>query len=136
MRNRDPGRASSAPPRREGGDRDWSVVVEDGRAKTNEPVSSAVAEPESTTLRHEPHEPPRQHLPNKLFEKRTKVHNKRIDGPFRRFKLRDWVFNVQYIAIRYTLPAPPCFNFTVCQQGRVRFAVMDDRRYIAIQQKR
>ena len=101
MRNRDPGRASSAPPRREGEQRDWSVVVEDGRAKTNEPVSSAVAEPEATTLRHEPHEPPRQQLPNKLFEKRTKVHNKRIDGPFRRFK---WAVMFITLAIYYATP--------------------------------
>ena len=101
MKNRDPGRASSAPPRREGEERDWSVVVEDGRAKTNEPVSSAVAEPEATTLRHEPHEPPRQQLPTKLFEKRTKVHNKRIDGPFRRFK---WFVMFVTLAINYGTP--------------------------------
>ena len=101
MKNRDPGRASSAPPRREGEERDWSVVVEDGRAKTNEPVSSAVAEPEATTLRHEPHEPPRQQLPTKLFEKRTKVHNKRIDGPFRRFK---WFVMFVTLAIYYGTP--------------------------------
>jgi len=101
MKNRDPGRASSAPPRREGEERDWSVVVEDGRAKTSEPVSSAVAEPEATTLRHEPHEPPRQQLPTKLFEKRTKVHNKRIDGPFRRFK---WFVMFVTLAIYYGTP--------------------------------
>ena len=101
MKNRDPGRASSAPPRREGEERDWSVVVEDGRAKTNEPVSSAVAEPEATTLRHEPHEPPRQQLPTKLFEKRTKVHNERIDGPFRRFK---WFVMFVTLAIYYGTP--------------------------------
>ena len=101
MKNRDPSRASSAPPRREGEERDWSVVVEDGRAKTNEPVSSAVAEPEATTLRHEPHEPPRQHLPTKLFEKRTKVHNKRIDGPFRRFK---WFVMFVTLAVYYGTP--------------------------------
>ena len=98
MKNRDPGRASSAPPRREGEERDWSVVVEDGRAKTSEPVSSAVAEPEATTLRHEP---PRQQLPTKLFEKRTKVHNKRIDGPFRRFK---WFVMFVTLAIYYGTP--------------------------------
>ena len=101
MKNRDPGRASSAPSRREGEERDWSVVVEDGRAKTNEPVSSAVAEPEATTLRHEPHEPPRHQLPTKLFEKRTKVHNKRIDGPFRRFK---WFVMFVTLAIYYGTP--------------------------------
>ena len=101
MKNRDPGRASSAPPRREGEERDWSVVVEDGRAKTSEPVSSAVAEPEATTLRHDTHEPPRQPLPTKLFEKRTKVHNKRIDGPFRRFK---WFVMFVTLAIYYGTP--------------------------------
>lgn len=101
MTNRDPGRASGVPPRREGEGRDWSVVVEDGTAKTNEPVSSAVADPEATTLRHEPHEPPRQHLPAKLFEKRTKVHNKRIDGPFRRFK---WFVMFVTLAIYYGTP--------------------------------
>ena len=101
MKNRDPGRASSAPPRREGEERDWSVVVEDGRAKTSEPVSSAVAEPEATTLRHDTHEPPRQQLPTKLFEKRTKVHNKRIDGPFRRFK---WFVMFVTLAIYYGTP--------------------------------
>ena len=101
MKNRDPGRASSAPSRREGEERDWSVVVEDGRAKTSEPVSSAVAEPEATTLRHEPHEPPRHQLPTKLFEKRTKVHNKRIDGPFRRFK---WFVMFVTLAIYYGTP--------------------------------
>ncbi|RAX29504.1 UNVERIFIED_CONTAM: cytochrome c oxidase accessory protein CcoG, partial [Escherichia coli] len=77
----------SNPDEREPGNgRDWSVVVEDGVAKTNEPVSSAVAAPEATTRRHEPHEPPRTHLREKLYEKRVAVHNKRIDGPFRRFK--------------------------------------------------
>ena len=69
-----------------GGGRDWSVVVEDGVAKTNKPVSSAVAEPEAATRRHEPHEPSREHLPERLYEPRKAVHNKRIDGPFRRFK--------------------------------------------------
>lgn len=101
MPNRDPSRASSAPPRREDDDIDPSIVVEDGRVKTNEPVSSAVAEPEATTLRHEPHEPPRQHLPTKLFEKRTKVHNKRVDGPFRRFK---WLVMFVTLAIYYGTP--------------------------------
>ena len=101
MKNRDPGRASSAPPRREGEQRDWSVVVEGGRAKSNEPVSGAVADPEATTLRHEPHEPPRQPLPSKLFEKLTKVHNKRIDGPFRRFK---WFVMFVTLAIYYGTP--------------------------------
>ncbi len=87
--------------RKPGDDRDWSVVVEDGVAKTNEPVSSAVAEPEATTRRHEPHEPERAHLPEKLYEKRAVVHNKRIDGPFRRFK---WLVMVVTLAIYYVTP--------------------------------
>jgi cytochrome c oxidase accessory protein FixG len=101
MKSRDPGRASSIPPRREGEERGRSRVVEDGTVKTDGPVSSAVAEPEATTLRHEPHEPPRQHLPTKLFEKRTKVHNKRVDGPFRRFK---WFVMFVTLAIYYGTP--------------------------------
>ena len=67
-------------------DRDWSVVLKDGVAKTNEPVSSATASTGAPTHRHEPHEPPRTQMPEKLYEKRKAVHNKRIDGPFRRFK--------------------------------------------------
>ena len=67
MRNREDGRAGAAKPRREG-QGDIDLLIEDGIAKPNEPVSSAVAEPKATTLRHEPHEPPRQHLPTKLFE--------------------------------------------------------------------
>ena len=83
------------------GERDWSVVVEDGIAKSNEPVSSAVAEPEAATLRHEPHEPPRTSLEEKLYEPRKQVHNKRIDGPFRRFK---WFVMVVTLAIYYVTP--------------------------------
>ena len=55
-----------------------NAVVKDGVVKTNEPVSSAVAEPADTTTRHEPHEPPRTTLPEKFFEARKKVHNRRI----------------------------------------------------------
>ena len=81
--------------------RDWSVVVEDGVAKTNEPVSSAIASPEDATRRHEPNEPPRQNLPEKLYEARKAVHNKRIDGPFRRFK---WLVMLVTLAIYYGTP--------------------------------
>ncbi|MDT0574945.1 cytochrome c oxidase accessory protein CcoG [Croceicoccus sp. F390] len=77
------------------------TVVEDGVVKTNKPVSSATAEPEATTRRHEPHEPPREHLPEKLFEKHTKVHNKRIDGRFRRFK---WFVMLVTLGIYYITP--------------------------------
>ena len=55
-------------------------IIDDGVAKTNEPVSLTVSEPDAGTRRHEPHEPGREHLPAKLFEKRKTVHNKRIDG--------------------------------------------------------
>ncbi len=87
--------------RNPGGDRDWSVVVEDGIAKTNDPVSSAVAEPAAATRRHELHEPAREELPQRLYEKREFVHNKRIDGPFRRFK---WLVMVVTLAIYYVTP--------------------------------
>jgi len=82
-------------------ERDWAVTVEDGIAKSNQPVSSAVAEPDATTLRHEPHEPIRTHLPEKLFEKRKQVHNKRIDGRFRRFK---WFVMLITLTIYYGTP--------------------------------
>jgi cytochrome c oxidase accessory protein FixG len=76
-------------------------VIEDEVVKTEQPVSSAIAEPEAATHRHEPHEPPRQHLPGKLFEKRRRVHNKRIDGPFRRFK---WLMMLVTLSIYYVTP--------------------------------
>ena len=82
-------------------ERDRSVVVEDGLAKTNEPVSSAVAEPGAAARRHEPHEPPRQHLQEKLYKPREPVHNKRIDGPFRRFK---WFVMLVTLGIYYVTP--------------------------------
>ncbi|WP_412071331.1 cytochrome c oxidase accessory protein CcoG [Qipengyuania sp. SS22] len=83
------------------GERDWSVVVEDGIAKSNEPVSSAVADPAATMRRHEPHEPAREHLPERLYEPRKAVHNKRIDGPFRRFK---WLVMLVTLGIYYATP--------------------------------
>ena len=86
---------------RSGGDRDWSVVVEDGIAKSNEPVSSAVADPAATTRRHEPHEPPRQPLPEKLYKPREPVHNKRVRGPFRTFK---WLVMLVTLGIYYVTP--------------------------------
>ena len=76
-------------------------VAKDGVIKTNDPVSLTVAEADAGAQRHEPHEPPRQHLPEKLFEKRKKVHNKRIDGPFRRFK---WLVMAVTLAIYYGTP--------------------------------
>ncbi|MDP7325768.1 MAG: cytochrome c oxidase accessory protein CcoG, partial [Qipengyuania citrea] len=83
------------------GERDWSVVVEDGIAKSNQPVSSAIADPAATTRRHEPHEPAREHLPERLYEPRKAVHNKRIDGPFRRFK---WLVMLVTLGIYYVTP--------------------------------
>src|SRR5690606_13291499 len=72
-------------------------VVEDGVVKTDDPISLTVAAPDAGARRHAPHEPPRQHL----FEKRKKVHNKRIDGPFRRFK---WLVMFVTLAIYYGTP--------------------------------
>ena len=83
------------------GHRDDAVLVKDGIARTNRPVSSAVADPGAATHRHEPHEPERTHLPEKLYEKRQAVHNKRIDGPFRRFK---WAMMIVTLAIYYVTP--------------------------------
>ena len=76
-------------------------VGQDGVIKTNDPVSLTVADADAGARRHEPHEPPRRHLPEKLFEKRRQVHNKRIDGPFRRFK---WLMMVVTLAIYYGTP--------------------------------
>ncbi|MBX7535337.1 cytochrome c oxidase accessory protein CcoG [Qipengyuania sp. GH1] len=81
--------------------RDWSVIVESGVAKTNRPVSSAVAGREAATRRHEPHEPARENLPQKLYEPRRQVHNKRVDGPFRRFK---WLMMLVTLSIYYVTP--------------------------------
>ena len=75
--------------------------IEDGVAKTNEPVSLTVAKPTAGTQRHEPHEPPREHLSGKFFEKHKTVHNRRIDGPFRRFK---WLVMFVTLAIYYGTP--------------------------------
>ncbi|GGC28069.1 cytochrome c oxidase accessory protein CcoG [Novosphingobium marinum] len=77
------------------------TLVKDGVEKSVDPVSSAVAVPEAATRRHEPGEPARVHLPEKLYEKRKAVHNKRIDGPFRRFK---WAVMVLTLAIYYVTP--------------------------------
>ncbi|ALE15668.1 Type cbb3 cytochrome oxidase biogenesis protein CcoG, involved in Cu oxidation [Altererythrobacter epoxidivorans] len=97
----DPDGREPADGRKPGDDRNWTVVVEGGVAKTNDPVSSAVAEPGAATNRHEPHEPPRTTLPETLYEKRKQVHNKRIDGPFRRFK---WFVMLVTLSIYYVTP--------------------------------
>jgi cytochrome c oxidase accessory protein FixG len=72
-------------------------IVEEAVIKTDEPVSLTVASPEAGTRRHEPHEPPRV----KLFETHRTVHNRRIDGPFRRFK---WLIMAVTLAIYYGTP--------------------------------
>ncbi len=63
--------------------------------------SSATAAPEAATQRHTAHEPSRIPLPGKLYESRKTVHNKRIDGPFRRFK---WLVMAITLAIYYVTP--------------------------------
>lgn len=78
--------------------RDPAVVLEDGIAEPNETVVGAIAEPRASTPRHEPRP---THRPGKLFEKRRQVHNKRIDGPFRRFK---WFIMAVTMAIYYGTP--------------------------------
>ncbi len=82
-------------------DKDPEAHVIDGVVKTDSPVSSAVASPDAATHRHEPHEPRREHLPQKLYEPRRAVHNRRIDGPFRRFK---WAMMAITLAIYYVTP--------------------------------
>ena len=59
-------------------------------------LSSAEAAPIAATQRHAPGQPP-----PKLYEKRKAVHNKRIDGPFRRFK---WAIMVVTLTIYYVTP--------------------------------
>jgi cytochrome c oxidase accessory protein FixG len=76
-------------------------ATENGVDKPDQPVSLTVARPDAGNRRHEPHEPPRQPLPVKFFEARTKVHNKRIDGPFRRFK---WLVMLVTLTIYYATP--------------------------------
>jgi cytochrome c oxidase accessory protein FixG len=63
-------------------------------AKPDQPVSLTVAEPDTGNLRHEPHEPPRQDLPEKLFEKRRAVFPQPASGFYR---------NVKYLVMLITL---------------------------------
>ena len=72
-----------------------------GAGKSDRWLSAAVAKPETTTKRHAHNEPEREELPVKLFEKRKAVHNKRIDGPFRRFK---WLMMIVTLVIYYATP--------------------------------
>ncbi len=69
----------------EAGGRDW------GKA-----LPSAKADPIAATARHAPSQPPPE-----LYEKRKSVHNKRIDGPFRRFK---WLVMFVTLTIYYVTP--------------------------------
>lgn len=50
---------------------------------------------------NKPSKLPTGHVPEKLYEARKAVHNKRIDGPFRRFK---WFVMVVTLAIYYGTP--------------------------------
>ena len=70
------------------------LVDVDTSAKPDKPVSLTVAEPDTGNLRHEPHEPPRQSLPEKLFEKRRAVFPQAVRGFYR---------NVKYAVMLITL---------------------------------
>ena len=72
-----------------------------GRHDTDGSHSSADARPEAATRRHAPREPAPASMPDKLYEKTKTVHNKRIDGPFRRFK---WLVMAVTLAIYYLTP--------------------------------
>ncbi|MBD2841062.1 cytochrome c oxidase accessory protein CcoG [Erythrobacter rubeus] len=61
----------------------------------------AEAEPIAATQRHAPKQPAPASVPEKLYEKSPTVHNKRIDGPFRRFK---WAVMIVTLAIYYGTP--------------------------------
>jgi len=72
-------------------DRDGPVKRDWGGA-----LDAADADPVAATQRHAPSQPPLE-----LYEKRKAVHNKRIDGPFRRFK---WFVMLVTLAIYYVTP--------------------------------
>ncbi|MEM7688469.1 MAG: cytochrome c oxidase accessory protein CcoG [Pseudomonadota bacterium] len=59
-------------------------------------LDASEAQPIAATQRHAPSQPP-----IKLYEARKAVHNKRIDGPFRRFK---WAIMAVTLAIYYVTP--------------------------------
>ncbi|MEO1967166.1 MAG: cytochrome c oxidase accessory protein CcoG [Sphingomonadaceae bacterium] len=65
------------------------------------PATGTLADLKAATRRHQPKEPAREHLPERLYEKREFVHNKRIDGRFRRFK---WFVMFVTLAIYYGTP--------------------------------
>ena len=66
------------------GGRDWGAALGPGSQSQKEAASQGQAPP-----------------PLKLYEKRKSVHNKRIDGPFRRFK---WLVMLVTLAIYYVTP--------------------------------
>jgi cytochrome c oxidase accessory protein FixG len=70
------------------------TVLESGSARPGEQVRAAIANVNADGLQPEPARP-------RLFEKRKTVHNRRIDGPFRRFK---WTVMVVTLAIYYGTP--------------------------------
>ena len=82
-------------------DGDPHASLIDHVAKDQAPVSSAAAAPEAATRRHVADEPPRAQLEQKLYEPRRAVHNRRIDGPFRRFK---WAMMAITLTIYYGTP--------------------------------
>ncbi|TRD10875.1 cytochrome c oxidase accessory protein CcoG [Erythrobacter insulae] len=75
----------ASPEKAAGAPRDWGGAL-----------SPVQADPIAATHRHTPSQPP-----PKLYEKRKAVHNKRIDGPFRRFK---WLVMVITLGIYYITP--------------------------------
>ncbi|MEE4206206.1 MAG: 4Fe-4S dicluster domain-containing protein, partial [Erythrobacter sp.] len=62
-------------------------------------LGPAGADPAATTQRHAPSQPAAS--TGSLYEKRKSVHNKRIDGPFRRFK---WFVMLVTLAIYWGTP--------------------------------
>src|SRR5690606_40599156 len=70
------------------------TLLAPGSRGPGQQVRAAIA---NLTAEARPPEPPRP----RLFEKRKTVHNRRIDGPFRRFK---WTVMVVTLAIYYGTP--------------------------------
>ncbi len=73
------------------------VQASDGRRDWGAALPSVETDAIAASQRTSPGPPPRQ----KLYEKRKAVHNKRIDGPFRRFK---WLVMIVTLAIYYVTP--------------------------------
>ncbi|WP_296676934.1 cytochrome c oxidase accessory protein CcoG [Novosphingobium sp.] len=77
------------------------TVAGGGRSKTEVPSSNAAAGLGAITTRQHPQGPPEERVTDKLYEARKQVHNKRIDGPFRRFK---WFVMAMTLTIYYATP--------------------------------